>query len=214
MRWGRIIIVLGLLLTIIGCSSKKDQTDQDIFYECQKILNKIETYSCEVEITCMGNKKPKKYLMKQWFKKPNKYKLQVISPENLKGKTTISNGEKAWICHPAINQTWIMQNFTNSEEQNMFLGYFIKNCLSSEKMDMHKKKIGSKKYLVIDTSIPGNHVYFNQEKLWIDTENMQPFLLQVFDGEGKMRIEVRYNQFQYNPKLKEEMFCLSYKEKK
>lgn len=200
-------ILLGTLfiLLIVGCSPK---TEQDLFYEAQKKLNKMESYACQVAITSIGNKSPQKYIMKQWFKKPNKYKLEVVYPENLKGKITISNGNKAWIYHPSIEQTWIMENFSNSKEQNLFLGYFLKNCLNAENVKIYTEALENEKYLVINTEIPGNHVYFNTERLWIHQNRMDPFLLQIFDAKGKMRIEVKYEKFQYNPKIQDDFFQL------
>ncbi|QXM05311.1 LolA family protein [Crassaminicella indica] len=202
MRGRGIILSIFIILLITGCAPK---TEQDIFYDVQKKLHKMESYTCRVEITSIGNKGSQKYVMKQWFKKPNRYKLEVISPENLKGKITLSNGKKVWIYHPGIEQTWITDEFSN-EEQNLFLGYFIKNFLNSEQVNVNVEGLDDKKYFVIDTDIPGNHAYYHKERLWIDMEKMQPYLLEVFDVKGDKRIEVKYEVFEYNPKLKEELF--------
>lgn len=206
MRIRNILCSILLLTFITGCAPK---TEQDLFYEVQKKLNKMESYSCQIEITSIGNKSPQKYIMKQWFKKPNKYKLEVMSPENLKGKITISNGKKAWIYHPSIEQIWEMDNFSNSEEENMFLGYFLENCLKSEEVNTYIKNFENEKYLVMDTDIPGNHVYFHRQQIWINVNNMKPYLLEVFDNKGDKRIEVKYNEFKYNPEFEDVFFQLT-----
>ncbi|TCO73157.1 LolA family protein [Marinisporobacter balticus] len=206
MKIRNIIGSILLLLLIAGCAPK---TEQDLFYEVQKKLNKMESYSCQIEITSIGNKTPRTYKMQQWFEKPNKYKLEVTDPESLKGKITISNGNKAWIYHPEIEQVWEMKDFASSEEKNMFLGYFIKNCLNSENVDMIMKNLENEKYLVLDTDIPGNYVYFHKERLWVHVDSMKPYLLQVFDTKGEKRIEVKYNTFEYNPKLGNDFFQLT-----
>lgn len=188
---------------MVGCYSK---SDQEIFYKTQRLLNKIESYYCEVEIISTGNKESQRYFMKQWFKKPNKYKLEIVEPKNLKGKITISNGKKSWEYHPGIEQIWVMNNFSNSEEQNMFLGYFVKNCLNSENVEIRRKILSNVEYLIVDTDIPGNQVYFYKERLWIHIKKMEPVLLQVFDTQNKIRMEVKYHKFQYNPKLEDSIF--------
>lgn len=202
----KIFFVFLVITMLISCAPK---TDEDIFYETQKLFNKMETYYCEVEITSRGNKDPQRYLMSQWFKKPNKYKFEVLEPENLKGKITVSNGKKAWEYHPVIDQVWMIENFVNSEEQNMFLGYFIKNCLNSEDVEIRRKTVSGVEYLIIDTNIPGNHVYFDKERLWIHVKSMKPYLLQVFDAKEQIRIDVKYLQFEYNPKLEDHIFQLT-----
>ncbi len=202
-RVKRIILIILMYSIVLGCAPKSDEA---LFYGIQKQIHKMNSYSCEVEIYVKGNKNEQKYLMKQWFQKPNRYRLEVVSPESLKGKTTISNGIKTWIYHPGIDQTWVTRDFENSKEQNMFLGYFIKNYLNSEDANVYQKKFKGKNYLIIETIIPGNHMYYHKENLWMDLETKKPFLLQVFDAHEELKIEVRYNRFQYNPDLKGDFF--------
>jgi len=203
----RVIVLLCLCMLILwGCSPK---SDEDLFYEAQKQLNKMESYYAQVEITSIGNKGPQQYIMKQWFKKPDKYKLEILSPENLKGKVTISDGSRAWIYNPEIDQTWMMQSFAHSEEQNMFLGYFLKNCLNSESVEVSSKTMDGEDYLIITTDIPGNHVYYHKELLYIHIDTMKPYSLQVYDVKDQLRIEVKYIEFQYNPSLENTIFTIN-----
>lgn len=205
LRSRRLLWIVFILL-IVGCAPK---TEEDLLYEAQKKLNKMESYSCQVEITVKGNKKPEKYTMKQWFKKPNKYRLEVIQPKDLQGKITIGNGKNAWIYHPGIKQVWMTEEFLNSKEQNMFLGYFLRNSLNSEEVQGNIETLEQKEYITIDTEIPGNHVYYHKERLWINLKHAEPYLLEVFDIKGEKRIEVKYSNFQYNPKIEEEMFLIT-----
>lgn len=205
----RIFGVLFFLLFVVFAGSCTEKSEQEIFYDTQKKLNNIDSYYCEVEIISIGNKEPQKYIMKQWFQKPDKYKLEIVKPDELKGKTTIFDGNRAWIYHPAIEQTWIMKNFINYEEQNMFLGYFIRNSLESETVEISSKEIDGEKHLIITTSIPGNHAYFNKKILYFNTKTMNPYLLLVYDVKEQLRIEVRYRNFEYNPKLGDELFQIN-----
>lgn len=203
MKMQRMVFILLISMIFTGCSSK---TDQELLYDCQRKIHKMESYACEVEITVIGNRRPETYRMRQWFKKPNMYRLELLEPENLKGKTTIFDGKRAYIIHPQIGQVWRMEDFQNSEEQKMFLGYFIQNYLSSQNVEIHRRKEKNEEYLVIDIDIPGNHVYFSKERLWVHTKTLAPYLLQVFDAKDQMRIIVKYLDFQYNPSLEDDFF--------
>jgi len=198
-----ILIMLALALLIGGCSPK---SDEGLFYDIQKKINSMDRYSCEVEIIVQGKESKQAYRVKQWFQKPNRYRLEVISPESLRGKTVISDGLRAWIAHPQIEQEWIIRDFQNSEEQNLFLGYFVKNCLNSEAVTLYQEERNQKRYLVLESEIPGNHVYYHKEKLWMDLETQKPSLLQVFDAQGNLKMEVKYDKFQYNPDLEDDFF--------
>lgn len=205
-----IVLFMIIMFIGIGCTPKI-KTEKELFYEIQTKLNQMESYSVQAEITVYGNKKSQKYLMKQVFEKPDKYRLEIIEPENLSGKITIANGNKAYIHHPKIQQTWIMEEFSNSNEKNMFLGYFMKNCLDSENVKMSKKTLDGEEYLVMRIDIPGNHVYFNKEELWINMSNKDPYLLKVFDGKDELKIEAKYGEFQYNPQLSDGIFRIETK---
>lgn len=209
MKMRNLFLCICIVLLITGCSPK---SEEELFYESQRMLNKIESYQCDVEITSIGNKGQQKYMMRQWFKKPDKYRLEVMYPDNLKGKITIFDGKKAWMYHPAIEQTWIMDGFFNSQEQNLFLGYFIENYVNSETAQIQRKKIDNAEYLVIVTEIPGNHAYFSKEWLWMDIETKKPILLQIFDRQDDLRIEVKYTEFEYNPEIEDDLFTLTNKQ--
>ncbi|AOT71700.1 LolA family protein [Geosporobacter ferrireducens] len=199
-----LLILLGLIIS--GCAPK---SDEEVYYESQKLLNKIESYCCEAQITVTGNKDPQQYRMTQWFRKPDQYRLEILEPEELKGNITLSDGKRAWIYHPVIEETWIMEDFRNSEKQNMFLGYFIKNSLETEQVTIKRENMNNEEYLIIETVIPGNHVYFHKERLWFCIETMEPYRLQVLDAENRIRIDVRYENFQYNPKLEDNLFRIT-----
>ncbi|MEW9121233.1 MAG: hypothetical protein AB2421_00885 [Thermotaleaceae bacterium] len=200
------LVVIFIGVFIIGCAPK---TDEEIYYQSQKLLNKIDSYHCTVRIKVFGNRDPQEYRMIQWFRNPDQYKLEIIEPESLKGNITLSDGKRAWIYHPGIEETWMMEDFRNSEKQNMFLGYFIKNCLESEDAILSREKLNNEEYLLIETSIPGNHAYFNKEKLWFHIEDLKPYKLQVIDIKEQVRIQVWYEDFEYNPKLDENFFHIS-----
>ncbi|MFT9497305.1 LolA family protein [Anaerosolibacter sp.] len=205
MKCLKIVFVLFMVVILFGCGPK---TDEDLFYDVQKMMSRIDSYACVAEITVKGNLTPETYIFKQWFRKPNKFKLELIEPESLNGKITIYDGRKASIIHPQINQVWFMESFQHTDEQNMFLGYFLQNYLESEDVEIHREVKGGETFLVVDTEIPGNHVYFHRQRLWVNIEKMEPELLQVFDGNDGMRIEVRYFNFQYNPKLEDHLFIV------
>ncbi|WP_129598202.1 outer membrane lipoprotein carrier protein LolA [Anaerophilus nitritogenes] len=195
--WILVIFLLG------GCSPK---TKEDLLYDVQKKLNQINSYTCKAEIKIHGNKDVQKYIVKQWFQKPNRYKLETIYPKHQKGKVTLFDGKRAWMYHPLIEQTFIMEDFSRSDEQNMFLGYFVKNYLESENVQIDQKTKEHKNYLLITAEIPGNHIYFHKQILWIDIDTKEPFLLEVYDASDHIRMSVKYDEFEYNPIIENDFF--------
>lgn len=200
------VVIIVILLCMTSCAPK---TNEDIFYSTQKKLNSMDMYSCEVTIIAKGNKKANTYEARQWFKKPNTYKIQMIKPDNLKGKVTIHDGEKTYMYHPVINETWMKQG--SSRDKKLFLGYFLDICLNSENVIIGADNKGDKEYVVLDVHIPGNHPYYSKERLWIDKENLKPSYLELFDNNGNRRIYIKYHKFVYDPKLSDDFFKIKSK---
>lgn len=205
MRHRSWIVIFLMILLLVGC---REKTDEEIFYKAQKQMVCLETYSCTAEVTIYGNKNPETYTAKQWFKSPDKYRIEVQGPEDIKGKITIYNGKKAWVCHPRIGQEWLMEDFKTSVEHKIFLGYFLSNFLSTENTIVDRRTINNEEYILLQTDIPGNHPYFNKEKLWFDIKKFYPHRLQVLDKDDKIRIEVRYIDFKFDEKIDDDMFSI------
>ena len=199
------VTILFIVLLLTGCSEK---TDEELLYDAQKKIVSLNTYICTAEITVYGNKSPQKYTAKQWFAAPDKYRIEIENPENLKGKVTIYNGKRAWICHPRIGQEWLMEDFLASVEQKMFLGYFINNFVNTENVKLNKEIIDDKEYILLQTEIPGNHPYFNKERLWFDIKKYYPYRLQVLDVDDNVRIDVQYLNFRYNESIDNRIFTI------
>lgn len=88
----------------------------------------------------------------------------------------------------------------------MFLGYFINNFLNTENPTIKRKSIKDKDYIIMETEIPGNHPYFNKEKLWFDVKEYYPYRLKVFDVEDNPRIDVKFLNFSYNESIDDKVF--------
>lgn len=203
MKYWRIVVLVALLLLLSGC---KQSTNEEIYYKIQKKLNTIESYQCIAKIQVNNQGQETEYVFQQTFKAPNQYRLEVLAPEGLKGNLTIYNGKTAWLKHPSINQTWKIDNFQQSQEQLMFIGYFLKNYISSKESDYEVEEVEGEKYLVMETSIPGGNYYFASQKLWVRTKDALPLKLLIYDEKKNIRFKVYYSDFVYNPQLDDNIF--------
>ncbi|WP_026476646.1 LolA family protein [Alkaliphilus transvaalensis] len=202
----KIIVVMMLLTLLSGC---QPPTDEEIYYKAQKKLGEMESYQTTAKIYVQREEIEQEYVFQQSFHYPNKYHLEVLFPENLKGNLTISNGRTAWIKHPSINQVWRMEQFEQSQEQLMFIGYFMRNLYNSGESTIERKIVEGKDFIVITTPLPGANYYFYQQRLWVDTKELVPTQLHIIDEKGKTRFKVLYEDFIYNPKLEEDLFNLN-----
>lgn len=191
-KW--IIFMLAIICAIgiiVGCE-KREQTKEEVYSDFQKKISKMNSYTCTAEIIVKGNKSESNYIIKHTYKKPEYYKLEVISPERLSGKTMEYNKDKILITNPDINDSIELPNVDN-DKQYLFVGDFIKNYLQNEEVNI----TFSGNNILIETSIPGEDKYFSTQILYVDKNTKKPDKMEILDKEGITRFTVNYKDFKY-----------------
>jgi outer membrane lipoprotein-sorting protein len=97
-------------------------------------------------------------------------------------------------------------------DYNTFISSFINHIKKTENIKAGNEKNGGKELIVIEFGVPEPNIYMRTEKLWIDVENAIPVKAEIYGGDGKKYIEVYYDNFVYNPGLKDEDFEIIQKE--
>lgn len=190
-KWTAIICIIVTLMIGIGCQKSKS-TKEEIYKDFQNYISKIKSYKCKADIEVLGNKKSQKYSLIHEYKGSGNYKLEMIEPKHLKGKTIEYKEEKIVVINPDIKDKFILPN-VGEDSQHLFIGDFIKNYLQGEEMEIEMKG----EYLALTVPIPGNTKYFNKQILYIDTKEKNPAKLEILDQEGNNRFIVNYSDFEY-----------------
>ncbi|MGF7058086.1 LolA family protein [Brassicibacter mesophilus] len=200
--------LVGLFFIIIvfliqGCSKP---TDEEIYYEMQKTISNIESYRCIADVKVIGNKAPSSYKAKHIFTNPNKYVIEILEPEENKGNITLYDGNQAWMYSSHVGESFLLKDYQQAKEEYLFIGYFLRNFITTEKAQVSFDKIEDKEFIVLTTEIPGNHKYRKYEKLWINKLGFIPYKLVVFDNNNNVSVEVIYSEFKYDVDLPDDQF--------
>lgn len=186
-----LIIIIGLSMIFVGCQTE-ESTKEDVYEKFKEQVSKIDSYTCTAEVEVVGNKGKSNYTLKHYYKNPDNYKLEIISPENLKGKTMEYKGDKVLVKNPDIDDIIELPN-DSKNQQYLFIGDFIKNYLQNNEILMNL----SDSELVLETNIPGDSEYFSKQILYINKENKTPNKMEILDKEGNIRFTVKYDNFKY-----------------
>lgn len=190
-KWSIIILVIALITgVVIGC--QKSATKEEVYQDFQKKISTMSSYTCKAQVEAIGNKSEHKYEYIHTYNKPDYYKLEVVSPEHLKGKTMEYKDEKIIVKNPDINDTLELPN-TGENKQYLFIGDFIKNYLQNE--DLNIKLTNSS--LVLEVSISGGSEYFDKQILYINLKTKQPEKMEILDVKGNPKFIVTYNEFKW-----------------
>lgn len=191
-KWTIVLIMICITIGIvIGCQ-KKESTKEEVYENFQKKISAMTSYTCEAEVEVVGNKSAHNYVFIHTYNKPDYYKLEVISPEHLKGKTMEYKDEKILVKNPDIKDTLELPN-VGKNDQYMFIGDFIKNYLQNEDVDI---KITNNK-LVLETQIPGDNEYFSKQVLYVSVETKEPEKMEILDFKGQPKFTVKYKNFDW-----------------
>ena len=185
-----IMVIISVLLIIVGCESK-ESTKEEVYEKFHKKIMDMSSYSCEAKVEAIGNKSMGEYIFKQTYKKPNTYKLEIISPEQLKGKSIEYTSENILIENKRINDIVKLPNI-HPNDQYLFIGDFISNYINNEDIEINK----SSENLLLKTSIPGDSEYFTKEILYVDLKTKNPTKLEIIDKEENVRFRVTYKNFE------------------
>lgn len=192
-KWAIVILSLMAVVLIIGVGCQKRQsTKEEAYKNFQKKITNISSYKCKADIEVIGNKESQKYSLIHEYTDENHFKLKVLQPEHIKGKTIEYKGNKIIVTNPNVNDKVVMDN-VGEDSQHLFIGDFIKNYMQGEDIKIDLKN-GS---LKLTTSIPGNTKYFYKQILYINSKKNYPTKLEILDQEGNRRFEVNYSNFEY-----------------
>ena len=190
-RWAIILIIfISMFTIIIGCE-RKESTKEEIYKEFQKKIVTMSSYKCIAEVEVIGNKSSHNYVFNHSYVKPDYYKLEVIEPQHLKGKTMEYKDDKVIINNPDIKDKIELPNMKDTRPYT-FIGDFIKNYLQSEDVNI---KLSSND-MVLETIIPGDNEYFNKQILYVNKETKKPEKMEILDAEGNPSFIVKYKEFE------------------
>ncbi|MEF9992141.1 MAG: germination lipoprotein GerS [Paraclostridium sp.] len=191
-KWTIIIaIILVLTSVVIGCEKHK-ATKEEAYKEFQDKISKMEYYKCIADVEVLGNKSSQKYSLVHEYNGSGNFKLKVIEPKHLKGKTIEYQQNKIIVTNPDIKDKLVIPN-VGEDSQHLFIGDFIKNYLQGEDVEIEMKD----GYLILTVSIPGNTKYFSKQILYVDSKKNYPAKLEIVDQEGNNRFIVNYSNFEY-----------------
>lgn len=190
-RWTVILaIVMSIFAIIVGCQ-KRESTKEEIYTEFQKKIVTMSSYKCIAEVEAIGNKSSHNYVFVHSYKKPDYYKLEVVEPEHLKGKTMEYKDDKVIISNPDIEDKIELPNIEQNKHY-IFIGDFIKNYHQNE--DVNIKLSGNS--LILETIIPGDNEYFYKQILYINKETKNPEKMEILNDKGNQSFVVKYKDFE------------------
>lgn len=186
--------MLIIILLLTSCTWAKDKR---IISKIEKTYEKQKGYKCKANIRIISDNSESIYLIEETYSKPNKYKLEVISPKESKGIIILNTDDKIFVEHPSIDQSISLVTIKSINNQLLIKDFFER--LSKAKY-LTTEKINKVDYLVFEFKLDKKNKYRHSGKIWLKKKGYQPYRLIIYDDSEKIQVEINYENFKFSKK--------------
>lgn len=186
---------------LVSCGDKGE------CYDSHKKIMEMKSYTSDAIVTVQGNKASSTYKVKHTVEEPSNIKIETIEPKELKGKVVVYSSNKWKVYHPLIEDIVEFDALRDLDEV-IYMGVIQKQFLMSE--DLKEKNIEKqgKKCIEFSATLPNSNDNRKYAKLYITEKDSTPLMLEIYDQDDKVAVEVKYSNFKYNPSINKKDFTL------
>lgn len=196
---------VSLAITALTACKRENLSEYDKIHED---LMAMTAYSCNAEIKYISNSGENTYKAKLIACSDGRYKIETTEPEAVKGGIIVNDGKMLWQYNPVAKQKVALGNPDKPERTQLNIFTFLNNMVKSQDVGLESASLDESLCTVFEAKIPGGLKLFSSEKLWVDNKSHNPTKLVIYDEEEKERVVVSFDNFEYNPEIKDSIFTL------
>lgn len=185
------LVLMFAIVNLVGCKCLGKQTKEDIYEDFQKKITKMTSYTCKADITVINNKSKSKYIINHTYKKPSYYKLEIVEPKNLNGKTIEYYKDKIIIKNKQLDDVIELPN-VGDNKLYLFIGDFVQDFLQEDAINMSV----SEEQLILERDLSQENSCLSKQILYIDKKTKNPVKMEILNNEGEKKFIVNYTNFQ------------------
>lgn len=203
----RIILILGLVLLIISTAGCRAKTPEDIFITAQKVLNGLKSYSATITYIVNDGEDMREYRFKQWVSEPTSFKIHLMAPNNLVGKSIVSDGKEVLIEHSKIEDSLRFEAESLDQQRPLFIGDFLNSFWLSEDVEkrIHIDDEGTEHVVL---TCPSSQIGTSEgtQELWLRSPKMVPTKMVTYDANGETSSLILFEEFDGSWKPEQDFF--------
>ena len=189
----KILISFILAIGIMGCQA--ELTDEESFIRAQQFLNGLKSYSTIIEYQVADEGGVREYRFRRWVEVPDKFKIEMLLPENLEGKIIISDGKQIYMSHPKVGDSIKLDVASVKQQRPLFIGDFLNDYWLCEEVTKEKKEENGEQYLVLGCSTARTDSSREGKSIWLDARTFIPVKMIEYDAEGKISTMIKFESF-------------------
>lgn len=182
---------------ITGCGKK---TKENAFLNIKKMLGGLKSYTALANVEIYNNKLDSKFTMKQFYKN-GKYRLEIQDEQGKTDKIIVYDGNRSYVYFSKVNQVFIEEDSKDIPLYSLITS-FAKNLINIGEIS----KSETENAYVIKIPVPESNIFIYKEEMEFSKKDFKPLVLKVYNINDEIFARIVYNDFKYNPDVKDELF--------
>ncbi|NLY45269.1 MAG: hypothetical protein GX053_04680 [Tissierella sp.] len=189
-RFLLLIIVLTSILFVSCTSDKSTKTIEKL----NKLYNESNGYETILEMKIINDDKESIYKMKEKYSHDHTISLEILEPKESQGIIIEYKDDKIFLNHASIRQSISLKAVKNFDKGILLANFF-------DNLDLvqfiEEKELDGKDYFVIEFSPEDTNKYNTQRLIYLTKKNLDPYLMEIMDENGNVRVKIKYEEFKY-----------------
>lgn len=174
---------------LFGNNISKNRNSNQI----EDILNSIENYGAEINVTVSSNKTQNSYVINQEVD-GDFSKQEVKKGQNIEGVKIELSQNNLKISNTKLNLEKVYKNYSNLLNHAMFLNSFVSDYKNEANDSNCFEENGE---LILEVKLNNNqNTYIQYKKLYVDSKTRKPTKLEIKDNTKKETICIVYNNIE------------------
>lgn len=208
----RLAVIIVTLVTTVVVTSCGSLPADEIVRQAVDSYDKLRDYQGVVELRYSLAGAGQTVEIRQSFKKPDKHRLEFLSPEEIKGQATVFNGQTMWLYDPQDNEVIVFEragrDIVGEDQRTLFSGIIAEiNGAAAVKVAGRARLDGRPAYILeLTPPNPRDQGFVQEEKVWLDGGTWLPLKVEAYDDTGKVVSSAVYKQVKVNTGLADDLF--------
>ncbi len=191
---GKMLLFLGILCLIVflffyyktlkNGNNISNKNEKEII---EYILNDLESYTANIQVTVYSNKTEIIYTMKQEVLDGRSVQ-EVLTPEAIQGTKIELEGNCLKISNTQLKLEKIYEEYEPILNNSLFLNVFIEDYKKNT-----SKNYETQEEIILETKIENSNTYSQYKELHIDKKTKKIMRLIIKDINKNTRINIKYN---------------------
>lgn len=194
----KLIIVLGFMLFLVGCSSDRENVVSDL----ENKINNVDAYNMTGTLEIYRNEDKYTYDVDSSYSKGDLYKVKLTNKNNNHEQIILKNKEGVYVLTPSLNKSFKFQSewpYNNSQI------YLLQPIISDLVNDKDVKVENTNGYTITSKVNYTTEKDFTKQKVYLDS-NKNITKVEILDNNGNVRMKLDVTNIDYSPSFSADYF--------